>query len=82
MSIFDSLSGATSAVSTITKVLSTIKSVVDIGRDAGPMIKTALDTFRKKDLTEDDLKQLESRIDKLRAELHAPLPEPEEGEGT
>lgn len=75
------LANAAKIVAAATKAFEVIKALIAVGKDAGPMIQVALETFKKDELTDDDLVALEGRIEALRAELHAPLPAAEPGEG-
>jgi hypothetical protein len=68
-------------VSTISTVIKVAQAAVQAGKDAAPFIKAIYNTFAgKTEVTQADLDKLIAESDRLRVELHLPLPPPEEGE--
>lgn len=68
-------------VATISSVIKIAQAAVQAGKDAAPFIKAIYNTFAgKTEVTQADLDGLIAESNRLRAELHLPLPSPEEGE--
>lgn len=74
------LASAAKIISFTKWVLGIVKAAQEAGKDASELIDIALDVLKKPNLDDSDIDAQRARIDALRAELHVPLPPPEEGE--
>lgn len=74
------MASLTDILALIKTAIGIAKGLIDTGKDAAPVIKAIFEFLKKDNKTDAEIAEFRDEIDHLRAELHAPLPDPEPGE--